>query len=92
MPARIFTVFARAAKRWTSAPMTYSALMIGRFLTATGEPIATAGEKLQTIALNRLAVITARSPRKYPPIVALVLGLAAWVPLIVLFLLLKERF
>ncbi len=72
--------------------MTYSTLTIGRFLTGVGEPIATAGERLQKVALDRLAVITARSERRYPPIVALILALAAWAPAIVLYLLLKDRF
>lgn len=72
--------------------MTYSTLTIGRFLTAIGEPIATAGERLQKIALDRLAVIAVRSDRRYPRIVVLLLGLAVWAPAIVLFLLLKDRF
>lgn len=72
--------------------MTYSTLTIGRFLTAIGEPIAMVGERLQKAALDRLAVITARSSRRYPPIVALILALAAWAPAVVLYLLLKDRF
>ena len=72
--------------------MTYSTLTIGRCLTAIGEPIASSGARLQKVALDRLAVITARSERRYPPIVALILALAAWAPAIILFLLLKDRF
>jgi hypothetical protein len=61
-------------------------------MTASGTALAGVGEKLSVWALSRLAVSAARSGRRYPRIVALILALAAWVPVIVLFLLLKERF
>ncbi|WP_454760627.1 hypothetical protein [Caulobacter segnis] len=65
-------------------------------MTASGTVLAGAGERLSTWALNRLAVTAARSERRYPPIVALIvaliLALAAWAPVIVLYLLLKDRF
>ena len=67
-------------------------LSIGRFLTASGTVLAGAGERMSAWALDRLAVIGARSERRYPRIVTVILALAAWVPVIVLFLLLKDRF
>lgn len=60
-------------------------------MSALGNLLSEAGERMSAWALDRLAVIGARSERRYP-IVGLILAVLAWVPLVALFLLLKDRF
>lgn len=69
------------------APLSRSLLWMGRALTAIGEPVSSAGLRLQSIAVTRLAVTAARSPRRtvlprvhwYRLLGLVVLPIAAWV-------------
>ncbi len=58
-------------------------------MTASGTGLATAGEKLASWALTRLAVNAARSERRYP-ILGLILAILAWVPVYLLYMLFAE--
>jgi len=53
-------------------------------MSALGNLLAGIGERMSAWALDRLAVIGARSERRYPPIVALILAALVWVPIILL--------
>lgn len=69
------------------APLLRSLLWMGRALTAIGEPVSSAGLRLQSLAVTLLAVKGARSPRHtalprthWYRILALIgLPVAAWV-------------
>ena len=55
MPARNLFTSARAVKRWLRNPWSLTLWMIGDLLTTLGLGIGTAGERLTSYAIGRLA-------------------------------------
>ncbi len=57
MPARTFVNVARAVRRWSSAPVTRSMISTARLMIAVGDSVATAGNRLLSMATCRLVML-----------------------------------